>query len=60
MTMQRCVLMVVPLISGLSIAVASEPPASPSPTFAIETYVGRTYNYLDNLVDKDGLRAVCE
>lgn len=24
-------------------------------TFAIETYVGRTYNYLDNMVDKDGL-----
>ena len=24
-------------------------------TFAIETFVGRTYNYLDNLVDKDGL-----
>lgn len=55
MTMQRCVFTVVLLISGLSIAVASEPAASPSPTFAIETYVGRTYNYLDNLVDKDGL-----
>jgi hypothetical protein len=24
-------------------------------TFAIETYVGRTYNYLDRMVDKDGL-----
>ena len=24
-------------------------------TFAIETFVGRTYNYLDNMVDKDGL-----
>jgi len=24
-------------------------------TFAIETYVGRSYNYLDNMVDKDGL-----
>ena len=29
--------------------------APPAQTFAIETYVGRTYNYLDNLVDKDGL-----
>jgi hypothetical protein len=24
-------------------------------TFAVETYVGRTYNYLDRMVDKDGL-----
>ena len=24
-------------------------------TFAIETYVGRAYNYLDRMVDKDGL-----
>ena len=24
-------------------------------TFAIETYVNRAYNYLDNMVDKDGL-----
>lgn len=24
-------------------------------TFAIETFVGRTYNYLDSMVDKDGL-----
>ena len=24
-------------------------------TFAIETFVGRAYNYLDNMVDRDGL-----
>ena len=29
--------------------------AEPPRTFAIETFVGRTYNYLDNMVDKDGL-----
>jgi hypothetical protein len=30
----------------------SKPPVE---SFAIETFVGRTYNYLDNMVDKDGL-----
>ncbi len=31
-------------------------PANSSPqTFAIETYIGRAYNYLDRMVDKDGL-----
>ena len=35
---------------------AATPAADRTPeTFAIETYVGRTYNYLDNMVDKDGL-----
>ena len=30
--------------------------SNPSPqTFAIETYIGRAYNYLDRMVDKDGL-----
>ena len=28
---------------------------APPRTFAIETYVARTYNYLDNMVDRDGL-----
>ena len=34
-----------------------KPPASGQwpGTFAIETYVGRAYNYLDRMVDKDGL-----
>ncbi len=32
------------------------PSANPPPqTFAIETYIGRAYNYLDRMVDKDGL-----
>ena len=30
-------------------------PNQPPTTFAIETYVGRAYNYLDRMVDKDGL-----
>ena len=30
-------------------------PSQTPPTFAVETYVGRAYNYLDNMVDKDGL-----
>jgi hypothetical protein len=34
----------------------SKPAAGQTPhTFAIETYVRRTYNYLDTMVDKDGL-----
>ncbi len=28
---------------------------TPCQTFAIETYVGRTLNYLNNMVDRDGL-----
>ena len=42
----------------VSVGHCQDKPASsnPSPTtFAIETYVGRAYNYLDNMVDKDGL-----
>jgi hypothetical protein len=36
---------------------AEKPPAVPPrpETFAVETYVHRTYNYLDNMVDKDSL-----
>jgi hypothetical protein len=33
----------------------AQKPSAPPRTFAVETYVGRTYNYLDNMVDKDGL-----
>ena len=33
---------------------AAKSPEAPR-TFAVETYVGRTYNYLDKMVDKDGL-----
>ena len=43
---------------GLANAPAHGGNANPSKaprTFAIETFVGRTYNYLDTMVDKDGL-----
>ena len=33
----------------------SRPAATPPQTFALETYVLQTYNYLDRMVDKDGL-----
>lgn len=45
-------------IVTVSTAVGQEESPRPKPpvqTFAIETFVGRTYNYLDNMVDKDGL-----
>ncbi len=44
--------------TGLSTASAQESRPAEGPiheTFAIETYVRRTYNYLDTMVDKDGL-----
>ena len=42
---------------GIDIALCQERATGQPPrqTFAVETYVGRTYNYLDNMVDKDGL-----
>ncbi len=48
------VLMAASVLSG-SLAAPAAAPDKPCRTFAIETYVGRTYNYLDNMVDKDGL-----
>ncbi|NLE58534.1 MAG: hypothetical protein GX616_09260 [Planctomycetes bacterium] len=44
--------------TGLSTASVQESRPAEGPiheTFAIETYARRTYNYLDNMVDKDGL-----
>ena len=45
----------VSLGSGGAVACHGEEPSESPRTFAIETCVGRTYNYLDNMVDKDGL-----
>jgi hypothetical protein len=45
------------VVGGIG-AVHSEERAAQQPgprTFAIEAFVGRAYNYLDNMVDKDGL-----
>jgi hypothetical protein len=41
---------------GLAHCEDTAPPSNQPPrTFAVETYVGRAYNYLDRMVDKDGL-----
>ncbi len=55
MMMPRCLLLI-GLVAGCVSAPAAETVSGPpSQAFAIETYVARTYNYLDNMVDKDGL-----
>ena len=41
-------------IEGLTFGAKADSKPAPR-TFAIETFVSRTYNYLDNMVDKDGL-----
>ena len=51
---QRFVLFAGLVVCGLPVAAAQDT-AALSQTFAIETFVTRTYNYLDNMVDKDGL-----
>ncbi len=43
------------VLAGAGEAICDEESPEHHQTFAIETFVGRTYNYLDNLVDKDGL-----
>ena len=45
------------VITGVAAATAAKRPAAkPAPqTFAIETYVARTYNYLDRMVDAQGM-----
>ena len=40
--------------AGLCEETTPKPPETPR-TFAVETFVDRTYNYLDSMVDKDGL-----
>ena len=53
---QRFLLCAGLVVGGLPVADAQDTAAlSPPQTFAIETFVTRTYNYLDNMVDKDGL-----
>ena len=53
--------LVIGLLVGMGLASTSlgqeaTPLAIQTPeTFAIETYVDRTYNYLDNMVDEEGL-----
>ena len=42
------------VVCGLPVAAAQDTGAAPQ-TFAVETFVARTYNYLDNMADKDGL-----
>lgn len=43
-------------IAAIPALAATHAAAAPNPeTFAIETFVGRAYNYLDHLVDQDGL-----
>lgn len=44
-------------VSLISTGLSQEKPPSPKPplqTFAVEAFVGRTYNYWDNMVDEDG------
>ena len=56
--MRSSLMLSLPLALGLANAPArggAEKPSKPLRTFAIETLVGRTYNYLDRMVDKDGL-----
>ena len=56
--MRRITVLLVALVMVLSGGVApcdEKRPNEVPQTFAIETFVGRTYNYLDNMVDKDGL-----
>ena len=48
------VALVMNLSGGVALCDEKRPSEVPQ-TFAIETFVGRTYNYLDNMVDKDGL-----
>ncbi|MGO9107699.1 MAG: hypothetical protein ACLP9L_00570 [Thermoguttaceae bacterium] len=45
------------MVAGIEVALCQERAVGPPSrrTFAIETYVARTYNYLDNMVDKEGL-----
>ncbi len=56
--MKRIIVLLVALMMRASEGAAQCDEKRPSEvprTLAIETFVGRTYNYLDNLVDKDGL-----
>ncbi len=58
MRLQGILWMGIAVVVGGIGAVHSEERAAQQPgprTFAIEAFVGRAYNYLDNMVDKDGL-----
>ncbi len=53
--MAKCFFLIVSNTLLLSPPARGVAPDRPWRTFAIETYVGRAYNYLDNMVDEDGL-----
>ncbi len=56
--MRRIIVLLVAVVMSASEGAtpcAEKQPSEVPRTFAIETFVGRTYNYLDNLVDRDGL-----
>jgi hypothetical protein len=54
MTRFLCLLAALTVILVDRVGQGEEPGGAPQ-TFAIETFVGRTYNYLDSMVDRDGL-----
>ncbi len=56
--MRQIIILLIPLLlspgNGVAIG-ADDTPGKPPRTFAVETYVGRTFNYLDTMVDRNGL-----